>query len=498
MEQQKWTPQTLVEKLKENVIGQDRYLKDLCTSVWMHSLNKDAEERLGHSVDGVKLNMLVLGKSGTGKTFAIQTLAKLLDMNLVMEDSSVFTGAGWKGREVTSIVKDILQSAGEKRVKAEYSIVILDEIDKMLVDSARTGSFSAWSNFLKLIEGTEVEHTDGQNVYRMNTEKVLFICLGAFDGLDEIIKKRMRAGKEIGFCAKTKEIPQSDIFQYAEKEDLISYGINPQFLGRMAMITATNELKEEDYIRILTESKSSVISRLNTVFLAGMGVKASISKKAAQYMAKRAVKEQTGGRALFSEVTESFREGMYQIAGRKDVKELRLRYSTTDGLKMQFVKGTREKLPLSYKAMTELFTQDSWQSVPMEIARYGCTISGTYQYVEELVETIEMETRRLSREYTYRQIRASMYLIMSAVVCVMTDDVPQTMYEVANQVYSLVSYPPEFNTENKKMDNYATLYWKCWEYEENVESSRDLAIYIIKEYCEQRMWMEEKYSITVS
>ena len=148
--------------------------------------------------------------------------------------------------------------------------------------------------------------------------------------------------------------------------------------------------------------------------------------------------------------------------------------------------------------MTELFTQDSWQSVPMEIARYGCTLSGTYQYVEELVETIEMETRRLSREYTYRQIRASMYLIMSAVVCVMTDDVPQTMYEVANQVYSLVSYPPEFNTENKKMDNYATLYWKCWEYEENVESSRDLAIYIIKEYCEQRMWMEEKYSITVS
>lgn len=164
MEQQKWTPETLVEKLKENVIGQDRYLKDLCTSVWMHSLNKDAEEKLGYSIDGVKLNMLVLGKSGTGKTFAIQSLAKLLDLNLVIEDSSVFTGAGWKGREVTSIVKDILQSAGEKRVKAEYSIVVLDEIDKMLVDSARTGSFSAWSNFLKMIEGTDVEHTDGQNV----------------------------------------------------------------------------------------------------------------------------------------------------------------------------------------------------------------------------------------------------------------------------------------------------------------------------------------------
>ena len=89
-------------------------------------------------------------------------------------------------------------------------------------------------------------------------------------------------------------------------------------------------------------------------------------------------------------------------------------------------------------------------------------------------------------------------MIMSAVVCVMTEDVPQTMYEVANQVYSLVSYPPEFNTENGKMDSYATLYWKSWEYEENVESSRDLAIYIIKEYCEQRMWMEEKYSRTVS
>ena len=123
-------------------------------------------------------------------------------------------------------------------------------------------------------------------------------------------------------------------------------------------------------------------------------------------MAQRAVKEQTGGRALFSEVAEAFREGMYQIAERKDIKELRLRYSTTDGLRMQFVKGTREKLPLSYKAMTELFPQDSLQDIPLEIVRYGCTLSGTYQYVEELIETIEMESRKLSREYNYRQIKS--------------------------------------------------------------------------------------------
>lgn len=492
MKQQKWTPETLVEKLKENVIGQDRYLKDLCTSVWMHSLNRDAEERLGYSVDGVKLNMLVLGKSGTGKTFAIQSLAQLLDLNLVIEDASVFTGAGWKGREVTAIAKDILHSAEEKRLKPEYSIVVLDEIDKMFADSARMGSFSAWSNFLKVIEGTDIEHTDGQNIYRMNTENVLFICLGAFDGLDEIIKKRLKAGKEIGFCVKTNEIPQNNIFRYTKKEDLISYGVNPQFLGRMAMITATNELKEKDYVRILTESKSSVISRLNTVLMASMGVKASITKKAAQYMAQRAVKEQTGGRALFSETIEAFREGMYQIAERKEVKELQLRYTTTGGLKIQFLKGAREKLPLSYKTMTELFVRDSWQNVPLEIVRCGCTISGTYQYVEELTETIEMESQKLSREYTYRQIKASMYLIMSAIVCVMTDDVPQTMYEVANQIYTLVSYPPEFKLESKKMDPYATFYWKSWEYEENVESSRDLAIYIIKEYCEQRIQIEEK------
>lgn len=118
MENEKWTPETLVEKLKENVVGQDRYLKDLCTSVWMHSLSKVAEERSECALDGVKLNMLVLGKSGTGKTFAIQSLAKLLNLNLVIEDASVFTGAGWKGREVSSIVKDILLSADKEPLKA--------------------------------------------------------------------------------------------------------------------------------------------------------------------------------------------------------------------------------------------------------------------------------------------------------------------------------------------------------------------------------------------
>lgn len=498
MEKEKWTPETLVEKLKENVIGQDRYLKDLCTSVWMHSLSKEAEERSGYALDGVKLNMLVLGKSGTGKTFAIQSLAKLLNLNLVIEDASVFTGAGWKGREVSSIVKDILLSADKEPLKAEYSIVVLDEIDKVFSDSARTGSFSAWNNFLKLIEGTDTEYVDGQTVYQMNTEKVLFICLGAFDGLEEIIKKRINSGSGIGFCTQKTELPDCDIFQYVEKEDLINYGVNPQFLGRMAMITATNELKGDDYVRILMQSKSSAVSRINTVLQTSMGVRATITQKAAQYIAQKAVREQTGGRTLLFEVTEALKDGIYQIADREDVKELCLKYTSAKELKVEFVKGKRKKPPIPYRQPEQSFIEESWEKIPLEIMEYGCSLSGVYQYVEEMTETVELEGHGLSGKYSYRRIRAAVYLIMSAVLCVMTDDIPQNLFEVAREIFRLVSYPPVYDYDSEKADTYARIYWKSLEYEEDAQSSRELAIYMIREYCSQRKWEEAEYRKTVS
>lgn len=491
MEEQKWTPESLAEKLKAHVIGQDRYLKDLCTAVWLHNLWKETEERSGHEVEGVKLNMLVLGKSGTGKTFAIQSLAKLLDLNLVIEDASLFTGAGWKGRETTSIVKDIVLSAGAGTLKAQYSIVVLDEMDKLFADSARTGSFSAVSNFLKLIEGTYIEHTEGQTVYHMNTENVLFICLGAFDGLEEIIARRMRKGGGIGFCAGTNDVPEQDIFQYAEKEDLIAYGINPQFLGRMAMITATNELKEHDFVRILTQSESSVVAKLNTIFQTGMGVRVSITEKAAQCMAKRAVRERTGGRALLSEVMEAFREGMYQIAGREDIRELRLGYAPGNGLEMQFVKGIRDEIPVQGRQNSMSCIEEEWKNVPLEMMGYPYSLAGAYQYVEELTEAVELEERKLSGKYPYRQIRAAMYLIMSAVLSVMSDDIPQNMYEVARTMQSIVSNPPDSECRKGREDTYVTVYWKSLNYEIDSGHSAELALYILQEYCRQWIWEEQ-------
>lgn len=133
-----------------------------------------------------------------GKTSTIQALAKLLDLCVVIEDASLFTGAGWRGRDVTSIVKDVVTTAQDP-VQADFAVVVLDEIDKVFVNQADNPSFPAANNFLKLIEGARIQHEENRTVYEMETSNLLFICLGAFDGLEEIIAKRISGGKRIGF-----------------------------------------------------------------------------------------------------------------------------------------------------------------------------------------------------------------------------------------------------------------------------------------------------------
>ena len=199
-----WTPKQLMEQLRETTIG----------------------------------NMLVLGKSGSGKTSTIQALAKLLDLCVVIEDASLFTGAGWRGRDVTSIVKDVV-TAAQDPVQADFAVVVLDEIDKVFVNQAVNPSFPATNNFLKLIEGASIQHEENHTVYEMETSNLLFICLGAFDGLEEIIAKRISGGKRIGFLEDPETEMPDDLYSHVTKEDLLNYGINHQFLGRISMITAT-------------------------------------------------------------------------------------------------------------------------------------------------------------------------------------------------------------------------------------------------------------------
>ena len=176
--------------------------------------------------------MLVLGKSGTGKTSAIPQLAQMLDLCVVIEDASLFTGAGWKGREVSSIVKDVVTSA-ESKIHSNYAIVVLDETDKMVTNQSPHSSFSMINNLLKMMEGAEIVHEEGNKTWRMDTSNLLFICLGAFDGLENIILNRLNKGKKLGFRTENKRFIPDNIFSLAERQDLLHYGMNTQFLGRV-------------------------------------------------------------------------------------------------------------------------------------------------------------------------------------------------------------------------------------------------------------------------
>lgn len=316
-----WTPPQLVEELKKLVIGQDEYLEDLCTTIWMQAMKQRIYEETGIRFTDPKLNMLVVGKSGSGKTSTIRALAKLLDLPVVEEDASMFTGTGWRGRDVSSIIQDII-SFEEDPARIDYSIVVLDEIDKIIGCQVADSTFYAINNFLKMMDGTFIRHGEGGRDYCMNTSTLLFICIGAFDGLENIIRKRLYKQKQIGFALSEKEPEPKNLLRYATREDLIAYGVNPQFLGRISTLTVMNPLGVPEYERILTEAKDSIVCQYDKLLEAALGVRVSLTAAAAHEIAKRAEHSKEGARTLAQEVTQELKSGIYHASTEENVKEI--------------------------------------------------------------------------------------------------------------------------------------------------------------------------------
>lgn len=312
------TPAALETQLKKKIRGQEGYLHDLATCLWLHSQRREHFLRTGQRISKPKYNMLVVGKSGMGKTSAIQAAAELLDIPVAIEDASEFRGAGWKGRQVSEIIRDVKEAATQKTKKTdsleEYAIVVLDEIDKVFGPSTTDSSFSPVSNLLKFIEGTESGYGEGANRVQMRTDDILFICVGAFDGLEKIIEKRMKP-KTIGFstAGTGNEIPEQYLLKEVTVQDLITYGVSEQLLGRLPLITVMNELTRNDYEEILIHSEISPIKQLNTLLQQEQGVSVSISEKAARELAERVMNSKLGARALQREVINLLKDTLYEI-----------------------------------------------------------------------------------------------------------------------------------------------------------------------------------------
>jgi ATP-dependent Clp protease ATP-binding subunit ClpX len=317
------TPKEIKAHLDEYVIGQEKAKKIISVAVYNHYkriVYGDTQD-----VEIQKSNILMIGPTGSGKTHIARTLAKLLDVPLAIADATSLTEAGYVGEDVENVLLKLIQAADGDVKRAEKGIVFIDEIDKISRLSENRSITRDVSGegvqqaLLKIIEGSIVNVPPGggrkhphQEFIQIDTSNILFICGGAFDGLEEIIQKRLE-GATVGFLGKTKEkLSKDDIFSLVEPEDLVKYGLIPELIGRLPVIATLRELNKEDLIRVLTEPKDALVKQYQALFKLD-DVELEFEKEALEAVADKAIKRGTGARGLRAILEEAMVDIMFNL-----------------------------------------------------------------------------------------------------------------------------------------------------------------------------------------
>lgn len=336
MKQTNFTPQTIYDQMKKTIIGQDEYLKALSNAAWLHNLRYQHFIDTAHFLDNPKQNLLVIGESGSGKTLAVQTLGKLLNLPVIIEDASSLTGEGWRGKSVSHICERIHHATDRAEDKL-FSIVCFDEIDKVFRSNRSNTSgisdsgFLPLNNLLTFLAGGMITCTDNNSQCTINSSDFLVICLGAFEGLDKIVRKRLTGDRRIGFCGEGHDEPdENDILQYVTEEDLHEYGIPWEFLGRLNLITRTRPLNVSDYKRILTQSDASPVNQFNDLLSKTSGIRVSITDAAVKHVAEKAGKSKEGARMLARLVTETLQPAIFGIGADPNIDGIEIDCSNNE------------------------------------------------------------------------------------------------------------------------------------------------------------------------
>lgn len=344
-------PHLIKAKLDEYVVGQEHAKKEIAVAVYNHYKRLAAEKKNIDDIEIEKSNMLMIGPTGSGKTYLVKTLARLLQVPIAITDATTLTEAGYIGDDVESVLSKLLADADNDVEAAEHGIVFIDEIDKISkkrnTHSRDVSGEAVQQGLLKLLEGAEVEVPVGATnknamvpMATVNTKNILFICGGAFPDLDSIIKNRLRKQSSIGFKSELKDKydEDKDLLKKVTTEDLREYGMIPEFLGRLPILFSVDELDKEILVRILSDPKNAILKQYEKL-LALDEVKLIFSEEAKELIAEKALERRTGARALRAIIEEFMLDIMYEIPKDENIGKVTITKEYIEGKGAPFIEN---------------------------------------------------------------------------------------------------------------------------------------------------------------